>query len=165
MDFPVLNGPRISLRRVEAESPVDVESMYRCYQCPEAHRYMQGRACRREEWPEIIRDWEKERREGRLIRWGIALKGNGALIGGIYLYREEEQLFVGYMLHPANWGEGYAYEALAAVLEYVRAVRAADTLYAPVDKRNSASIRLLEKSGFRCFKCKAKEKIYARNIL
>ena len=60
MDFPVLNGPRISLRRVEAESPVDVESMYRCYQCPEAHRYMQGRAFRREEWPEIIRDWEKE---------------------------------------------------------------------------------------------------------
>ena len=49
MDFPVLNGPRISLRRAEAESPVDVESMYRCYQCPEAHRYMQGRAFRREE--------------------------------------------------------------------------------------------------------------------
>ena len=33
MDFPVLNGPRIFLRRVEADSPADVEAMHRCYQC------------------------------------------------------------------------------------------------------------------------------------
>ena len=42
MDFPVLNGPRIFLRRVEADRPADVEAMHRCYQCPEVHRYTQG---------------------------------------------------------------------------------------------------------------------------
>lgn len=50
MDFPTLAGPRISLRRVEADSPADVEAMHRCYQCPEVHRYTQGRAFRLEEW-------------------------------------------------------------------------------------------------------------------
>ena len=87
MDFPTLAGPRISLHRVEADRPADVEAMHRCYQCPEVHRYTQGRAFRLEEWPEIIRGWEMERQKGGFIRWGIALTGDGALIGGIYLYR------------------------------------------------------------------------------
>ena len=81
MDFPTLAGPRISLRRVEADSPADVEAMHRCYQCPEVHRYTQGRAFRLEEWPEVIRGWEMERQKGGFIRWGNALTGDGALIG------------------------------------------------------------------------------------
>ena len=56
-----------------------------------------------------------ERQKGGFIRWGIALTGDGALIGGIYLYRNDGKVFLGYLLHPAYWGNGYAFEAVSLV--------------------------------------------------
>lgn len=149
MEFPVLEGPRVRLRRVEADRKADVEAMYRCYCCQEVHRYTDGRSFLREEWPEIIREWEAERKQGGFIRWGIALKASGALIGGVYLYQKEERCCVGYMLHPSKWRQGYASEALSAVKEYAFAQGVA-ALYASADRQNAASIRLLERAGFQC---------------
>lgn len=163
MDFPTLAGPRISLRRVEADSPADVEAMHRCYQCPEVHRYTQGRAFRLEEWPEIIRGWEMERQKSGFIRWGIALTGDGALIGGIYLYRNDGKVFLGYLLHPAYWGNGYAFEAVNLVKRYAFTEWNIKALHASVDRRNFASIRLLKRSDFCCLESQPDEEIYVCN--
>lgn len=56
---------------------------------------------------------------------------------------------VGYILHPNAWGRGFAAEALAAAIGHVFAVRDVDRLTADVDPRNGASIRVLQKLGFR----------------
>ena len=116
--FSNLGGPTDFSTQGRGGQPADVEAMHRCYQCPEVHRYTQGRAFRLEEWPEIIRGWEMERQKGGFIRWGIALTGDGALIGGIYLYRNDGKVFLGYLLHPAYWGNGYAFEAVNLVKRY-----------------------------------------------
>lgn len=55
---------------------------------------------------------------------------------------------IGVILHPADWGKGYAREALAAIIPDVFARRHVSRLVADIDPRNTASIRLFESLGF-----------------
>ena len=70
----------------------------------------------------------------------------GRLIGKAGLYRFPE---IGYLLDPEFWGRGLMCEALGAVIERAFAVHGLPRLQADVDPRNMASIRLLERLGFR----------------
>ena len=70
----------------------------------------------------------------------------GRLIGKAGLYRFPD---IGYLLDPACWGQGLMREALAAVIERAFAVHKLPRIQADVDPRNAASIRLLERLGFR----------------
>jgi len=56
---------------------------------------------------------------------------------------------VGYILHPDLWGRGLAREALEAVIERMFTLRGLDALTADVDPRNTRSVGLLERLGFR----------------
>lgn len=53
----------------------------------------------------------------------------------------------GYLLDPAQWGRGYASEALGAFTAHRRRA-GSPFLTADTDPRNHASIRLLERHGF-----------------
>lgn len=55
---------------------------------------------------------------------------------------------VGYILHPAYWGMGLAFEAMTAVIAHAFANHPVDHLMADVDPRNEASVRLLKRLGF-----------------
>ncbi len=67
------------------------------------------------------------------------------MIGKAGFYRFPE---IGFILHPDAWGEGYAYEALGAVLERGFADHDLARVEADVDPRNTASLRLLGRLGF-----------------
>jgi RimJ/RimL family protein N-acetyltransferase len=56
---------------------------------------------------------------------------------------------VGFLLHPDRWGHGYAYEAMAALMPVLFSRHDVPALTADVDPRNAASLRLLERLGFR----------------
>lgn len=56
---------------------------------------------------------------------------------------------VGYILHPNAWGQGLAREAVGAAIDHVFAEGLTGTVTADVDPENMASIRLLERLGFR----------------
>jgi [ribosomal protein S5]-alanine N-acetyltransferase len=60
-----------------------------------------------------------------------------------------EDLQLGYELHPEYWNLGYATEAARAIIEYAFEVRQLDRLVAYVRPQNHRSIRVLEKLGFR----------------
>ena len=55
---------------------------------------------------------------------------------------------IGYIFHPDYWGQGFAYEAMRAVVDYAFANRPVDHLLADIDPRNAASRRLLQRLGF-----------------
>ncbi len=55
---------------------------------------------------------------------------------------------VGYLLDPAMWGQGFAREAVAAVIARGFAVHRLPRIVADVDPRNAASIGLLTRLGF-----------------
>ena len=71
---------------------------------------------------------------------------DGRLVGKAGAWRMPE---IGYILHPDVWGMGIATEALRAVIPHLFAAHDAPALTADVDPGNAASIRLLEKLGFR----------------
>jgi RimJ/RimL family protein N-acetyltransferase len=56
---------------------------------------------------------------------------------------------IGFAFLPAYWGQGFAFEAAAAVRSYARRELGVGRLLAITSPRNDASIRLLEKLGFR----------------
>ncbi len=68
----------------------------------------------------------------------------GQPIGKLGCWRTPE---IGYLLHRDFHGRGYASEALAAFIAYMRG-RGLPALKADVDPRNLASLRLLERAGF-----------------
>ncbi len=53
----------------------------------------------------------------------------------------------GIMLQKRYWGMGYGSEAAAAVLEFQRRRSAPEKVFAVVDSRNQASIKVLQKAG------------------
>ena len=55
---------------------------------------------------------------------------------------------IGYIFHPDYWGQGFAHEAVVALIHYAFATRPLDHLLADIDPRNRASRRLLVKLGF-----------------
>lgn len=55
---------------------------------------------------------------------------------------------IGCILHPKEWGKGYASEALSAAIAHVFAHFDIPALRADIDPRNRASIRLFERLGF-----------------
>jgi RimJ/RimL family protein N-acetyltransferase len=56
---------------------------------------------------------------------------------------------LGYAFLPRFWSKGYAIESVRAVLEFARNVVGLEELLAIVDPNNQASIRVLEKAGFK----------------
>jgi len=56
---------------------------------------------------------------------------------------------LGFAFLPAYWGQGFAFEAAAAVRGYARSELGVGRLLAITSPRNDASIRLLERLGFR----------------
>ena len=70
----------------------------------------------------------------------------GRLIGKAGCWRLPE---IGFIFVPAAWGQGFAFEALSAVIGRVFARFPIPALRADVDPRNGASLRLLGRLGFR----------------
>ncbi|UQV47149.1 GNAT family N-acetyltransferase [Janthinobacterium lividum] len=56
---------------------------------------------------------------------------------------------IGYALLPAYWGQGYAYEAAAAVMRHAQHVLRLPTVYGITSRQNQTSINLLNKLGLR----------------
>jgi RimJ/RimL family protein N-acetyltransferase len=88
-----------------------------------------------------------------LGKWGqlaITLKPELALVGdcGFQLF-EAEQAEIGITLAPQHQGQGYAIEALGALLGYLFSELSLHRIVARTDPANHASMRLLERLGFR----------------
>jgi RimJ/RimL family protein N-acetyltransferase len=82
--------------------------------------------------------------EGPVGRDDFIVTVDDRLIGKLGCWRLPE---VGFLIDPAQWGKGYAREALSAFIDRRRALGSTE-ITADVDPRNVASIRLLERAGF-----------------
>ncbi|WP_432941630.1 GNAT family N-acetyltransferase [Kribbella sp. CA-253562] len=79
-----------------------------------------------------------------------AIDLDGVLIGDIGLNLDEtlRQAELGFTLAPAYQGQGYASEAVGALLDHLFTQRNLHRVSAECDARNVASARLLERLGF-----------------
>ena len=75
------------------------------------------------------------------------IEKDGEVIGKAGAWKLPE---VGFLLAPGHWGQGLAREAMVAVISDVEAAFPdLPELIAEVDPRNAASLRLLDRLGFR----------------
>jgi len=74
---------------------------------------------------------------------------DGALVGMGGLVRRDSLPGpdIGYAVRPAYWGQGYAYEAAAAIMRHAQHVLRLPTVYGITSQKNQASINLLNKLG------------------
>lgn len=97
-------------------------------------------------------------RVGNSEFWAIELQDTGKVIGNIYLgNRDFDSKEVGYIVNRDFRRQGYAAEALRAVISYAF-LHGTHRIYAECDPRNECSWRLLEKVGL------IREAHYKKNI-
>jgi RimJ/RimL family protein N-acetyltransferase len=144
----VLETERLALRELTAG---DAEFVLELLNDPAFIRYIADRGVRTlEQAREYILDGPvaSYARNGFGL-WLAVLKAGGTPAGICGLLRREglQDVDVGYAFLPRYRGQGYAFEAAAAVLDYGRQALGLRRIVAIVSPDNARSIRLLEKLG------------------
>ena len=148
--FPVLTTDRLVLRET---APHDVEAVFAMESDPVAMRYWSRPPM--QEMAEAQASVERAMtyfaaRVG--MRWSITRPGEDRLLGHVSLFNLHEPSDrgdIGYGLARANWGQGFMHEALSAVIEYAFGPLGLRRLEADVHPANAASLRAVERLGFR----------------
>jgi|WetSurMetagenome_2_1015567.scaffolds.fasta_scaffold75192_2 RimJ/RimL family protein N-acetyltransferase len=146
---PNLSTRRLLLRPLEL---ADAETMFRYRSRADVSRYQIWRPADESEVRACI---EKQNGlelgvRGTWFSLAITLRENGMMIGDIGLHFPENdsaQAEIGITLTPGYRHRGLAAEALTEVCRFAFTSLEKDRVYASVDPRNKASIRLLERVG------------------
>jgi RimJ/RimL family protein N-acetyltransferase len=75
----------------------------------------------------------------------FVIEHQGRVIGKAGAWRLPE---IGFILHPTYWGQGFAAEAVGAVIAHLFAAHEIGAVTAEADPRNTASVGLLKRLGF-----------------
>lgn len=141
---------RLLLRPYRAD---DTDAVYAYERLPETARYLSHEPMSRAEAKALV-----TRRigsstlggVGEVVNMIIELAQTGDLVGDCVLFWcSEGQAEVGYVLHPAHHGHGYATEAVGTLFRLGFEDMGLHRIAARCDARNTASARVLERAGLR----------------
>jgi RimJ/RimL family protein N-acetyltransferase len=150
-----LSTRRLILRPLK---PEDADLMFRYRSRPVVWRYQIWRP---EDISEIHAFIEKQKvllldTPGTWFSLAITRRESGEMVGDLGMHFPEEEnsgVEIGITLDPEYQKRGYAAEALDAAFRFLFFSLGKDRVYASVDPRNTASIRLLEGRGMRKVSC------------
>lgn len=146
--FPLLHTPRLKLRKLQVE---DLPSLVkyannklisdRILNIP--HPYQEPDAVFRLSY--VVKGFKDKSR----FVFAIVRKDSEELIGEVSLHLDANSLGaqLGYWVGEPFWGQGFASEAIGAVLDFGFERLDRQLIYATVDEDNPASARVLEKQG------------------
>lgn len=103
----------------------------------------------KQEISELIQKSEKERKEGRSIRFGLFSQNK--IIGQVDLHEiqwEHRKAEIGYWLSEEHCGKGSAKQALSTLIKFAFLELKLHRLEATTSVNNKPSIKLLERLGF-----------------
>lgn len=148
--FPILETERLRLRQVTEQ---DAPSIFDLRSNVAVMKYLDRPPARNlEDALDLIEKirYSFDHNEG--ITWAICMKEDQHLIGTIGYWRIDKphhRAEIGYMLHEIYQGKGIMQEAISAVLNFGFRTLNLHSIEANVNPKNEASIRLLERNGFR----------------
>jgi ribosomal-protein-alanine N-acetyltransferase len=148
MALPPLETARLVLRPCVLG---DVDPLHALWTHPDVRRYLWDDVIiTRERAAQTVRDAIASADAG-LGLWIVIERATGMRAGFCGLIRREPDAApeLMYGLAPASWHRGYATEASEAVLAYAFGVLRAARVTAATDVPNGASIRVMERLGFR----------------
>jgi RimJ/RimL family protein N-acetyltransferase len=147
--------PTIEVRRVRLRwlTEHDVDALFAVFSDPQVMRYwssppLADRSVARQ----LLQRIQDGFRQQSFFQWGVALRDEDRVVGTCTLFRldtDNGRAEVGFALGREHWKLGYMSEALPALLVFAFESLGLRRLEADVDPRNRASIRLLERLGFR----------------
>jgi ribosomal-protein-alanine N-acetyltransferase len=147
-EIPEITTQRLLLRPLELADAPDIQNLAADRDVASTtesipHPYLKGMA---ESWVESSR---RKFQRGELVNFAITLISDGAFIGaiGLRIDAENNEAEVGYWLGKPYWGQGYATEAAAPVIQYAFWELGLDRVRAFHFTQNPASGRVLEKVG------------------
>jgi len=107
------------------------------------HPYEDGMA---EKW---IKSCQERSDAGELVSFAITLHSSGTFLGAIELHPDtgSRQAELGYWVGKPYWNQGYATEAVKAVIHHGLIDLNLDRVYAAHFTRNPASGRVMQKAG------------------
>ena len=148
--FPVLSTKRLFLRKLTLH---DTPEIFIQRSDPCIRKFINRPPAKNlEEAKEWIEKILLQEANNETINWAIVPKNGVKLIGSICLWNIERENYlaeVGYSLHPGCFGKGLMSEALSAIVEFGFKKIQLQRIDAYTHKNNIASIKLLEKTGFR----------------
>jgi RimJ/RimL family protein N-acetyltransferase len=130
----------------------DKEDFFQYRSMPEIYQYQSWRPKHIKEIEEFIikNDAVCLNSQNTWLQLAVCLK-EGQMIGdiGIHFLEDDYQIEIGYTLSPEYQGNGYALEAVKAVMKFAFTDLKKHRIIASVDPDNIQSIKLLERIGFR----------------
>jgi RimJ/RimL family protein N-acetyltransferase len=150
LNMPLIETPRLSIRRLtEDDAPFILELLNE----PAFIRFIADRGVR------TLDDARRYLVDGPFTMYercgfglfAVELKQTGVPIGMCGLLKRDalDGVDLGYALFERHWGQGYASEAAAAVIDYGRKTHGLERILAITSQDNDASINVLQKLGFR----------------
>ena len=147
---PVLKGRGVRLRQL---TQADAADLFDVFSDPRVMRYWSRDPFRDlGEARQLIEDIDAGWRGDTLYQWGIEPEGAGCIVGTTTLFQistAHRRGEIGFALGSAWWGRGLAKAAVECLIDHAFDALDLGRLEADVDPRNTASLGLLERLGFR----------------
>ena len=148
--LPTLSAERVTLRMLRDD---DVPALFEIFGDADAMRYWSWPAFTDiEQARRLLQDIRAYAAAGTLFQWGIARNDDDAVIGTATLYQIDKahrRGEIGFALARRAWGRGHATEAVTRLIRHAFEDLDLHRLEADPDPQNAASIRVLERQGFR----------------
>lgn len=143
---PTIETARYRLRPLRSS---DAEFLKTWLTDPKLYVYWGKRAGKTDKNPELL--FAAAPKPSKSFHWGIARKDSDEVVGELWVYLIENDRMgkVAFRVAPSEGGRGCATEALSAAIDFCFAETELKRLWTDVDIRNAASVRVLEKCGFR----------------
>lgn len=146
--FPELTTERLLLQQV---TPEDQQFIFEGLSHPEVIPFYGVRYDSFEATKAQMEWYDKMYEDGTGISWKMVDKKTSDHLGVISIYyykREHNKAEIGFWLLPEYWNKGFASEALTAVINYWKVEKSLHRLEGFVEEGNTASSKLLQKTGF-----------------
>lgn len=148
--MPTLEGERVRLRPLaHADAPALLAvfgdpAVMRYWSTPPLADHAAAMA--------LVQEARVNAQAGTGFRWAIAHRADDALVGTCSLFHLDvphRRAELGFALGQAWWGRGLASEAIGLAIAHAFGALGLGRVEADVDPRNAASLRTLERAGFR----------------
>ncbi|GAB4509234.1 MAG: GNAT family N-acetyltransferase [Anaerolineae bacterium] len=149
-EFPVLETERLMLREITLKDTAAVFAIRGDY---EVTKYNIGAAyLDMAQASSLIVSIKGDYLHKRAVRWGMVLKDTGEFVGMCgynYWNQQDFRASIGYDLLRSQWGKGLMPETLRAVIAFGFQQMNLNRIEADTSLNNIASVRVLQKLGFR----------------
>ena len=147
---PTIETERLILRRYKE---TDIDAIYEIITDERLTYYISYPPFTKEKELECIKKWIEEADTNKKEKWVMELKSTKEIVGNIDVNTINEKnnyCNVGYTIRYAYWGNGYATEAVEALVDYMFCTVGVQRLCARIVTSNLTSVRLATRLNMEC---------------